>query len=126
MNGKPRSEPNNHVEWANKFKSNMPDWPTARRCAVTDDMLFMLKECRTVMLAVDSRPGEKWPEYMDKSRFDAILDRVQQVITLAEFGPPDQTLGQPDGMTDTRNESVAMVKTKMMLPPLPPPPGAKK
>lgn len=122
MNGKARSEPNNHVEWANKFKSNMPDWPTARKCAVVD--------------IIQDQPGiAQWrvSEHIDQSRFNAILDRVQKVITLAEFGPPDQTLGQPDGIAK-RHPLEGLIKftedNKRIIidprPPLPPPPGAKK
>lgn len=106
---------------------------------MVDDMLFMLKECRAVLLAVDiiqDQPGiAQWrvSEHIDQSRFNAILDRVQKVITLAEFGPPDQTLGQPDGIAKkhpleglirfTEDNKRMIIDTR---PPLPPPPGFKK
>lgn len=78
MNGKPETHPSNHVEWANGFKSNMPDWPTARRCAHSDQMLAALKKARKVLLANDPSCATATDE------FSTVLRHVMEVIDLAD------------------------------------------
>lgn len=58
MKGKPVSDNGNAVVWANGFRSNMPDWPTARACAVSSEMLYVLKRCRALLLNPETYKGE--------------------------------------------------------------------
>lgn len=75
MKGRARSLPGNHVEWDNGYKSNMPDWTTARHCALSSIMLYTLKQARTAMLTVDGPLSLEW---------DRVLDRLQDVIAEAD------------------------------------------
>lgn len=92
MKAKAFSVPGNYVQWANGFKSNMPDWPTARVVALVDEMLLVMKECRTVMLSM-STPANSVVERIIKSesvremwapRWDDALSRLQTVIGQAD------------------------------------------
>lgn len=111
MKGVPRNLPSNHVEWDNGFKSNMPDWKTAKESAAASDMLFALKEARTALLAVDVREvdakGTNWNNFIEYGRFERILECVQKTIDKAEgmegvvksFGmPPPPGFPKPPGV----------------------------
>lgn len=80
MKGKAQTQPNNHVEWANGFKSNMPDWKTARECAVSGDMLYMLKEARTFFFAVERGDYATY----DPIRKDSLIESIQRTIEQAD------------------------------------------
>lgn len=49
MKGKAHSEPTPHVVWQNGTVTQFADWPTARECAIAEEMLDVLKECRAVL-----------------------------------------------------------------------------
>jgi hypothetical protein len=85
MNGEPKTSPSNHVEWANGFKSNMPDWPTARRCAHSYLMLQALKQARTALLALDIVGSQDWHHHgrIKYNEFSDALNYVQDAIALA-------------------------------------------
>lgn len=82
MKGIAKSTPTSHVEWANGFKSNMPDWPTARVCGVSSQMLYALKDCRTVLLAIQ-RPGAFSDAY-DEQKISSTLQNAMKVIDQAD------------------------------------------
>lgn len=82
MKGKAYSIPTNHVVWVNGFKSNMPDWPTARRCAISDKLLWFAREARIVMMSIQ-RPGSFTDPY-DQDKFARTLDGLIEVVAIAE------------------------------------------
>jgi hypothetical protein len=103
MKGIAKTTPSNHVEWANGFKSNMPDWPTARRCALSDRLLYALRDCRTVLLSVQ-RPGCFNDQY-DEQKLSSTLDYVMDVIneadgleSLKEIFEPIKPFPKPPGV----------------------------
>jgi hypothetical protein len=59
MKGKAHSIPTNHVQWVNGFKSNMPDWPSARKCAIADKMHYTLSRVRSMMFALERAEKEQ-------------------------------------------------------------------
>lgn len=59
----------------------MPDWITARECAVAHEMLIALKECRTVLLHLDT-PGILTEPY-DVAKFNLALKLAMEVIARA-------------------------------------------
>lgn len=82
MKGTPKTSPNNHVEWDNGFKSNMPDWTTARHAAHADDLLFWLKQARTVLLTIQ-RPGAFVDTY-DQEKCGRTIDGIAEVLSKAD------------------------------------------
>lgn len=82
MKGKAHSQPSNHVEWANGFKSNMPDWPTARHCALVDRLLYAAKEARSVLLTIE-RPDAFVGDY-DRVKYSSTIVNLMQVIAEAD------------------------------------------
>ena len=84
MKGKALSQPTNHVEWANGFKSNMPDWITARHAAIGPDAVYYLKECRTLLFSVERGDLDI------KDRLHTLLEGLQELIARAD-GLPELT-----------------------------------
>lgn len=82
MKGIAKNQPSNHVEWANGFKSNMPDWITARHCALVDRLLWWIKEARTVLLTIE-RPGAFVGDY-DREKYQTVIVGVMDVIAEAD------------------------------------------
>lgn len=148
MKGEAKSLPSNHVEWVNGFKSNMPDWQTARHCAIADEMLGALKSCRTLLLAI-GRPGAFNDSY-DEELFENALKRAMSVIERADgfhgileneaaltmtasFPVPSaQTVKISDGLPLERLKHHVTgaiergEKTAIKSIPMPPPPGFPK
>ena len=107
MKGTPKSTPSNHVEWINGFKSNMPDWKTARECAIADEMLAVLKDCRTILFTFQRPMAVVFTDPYDQAKFERTIERAIEVINKAEgtteiintignFPPP--SFPKPPGM----------------------------
>lgn len=120
MNGKPETQPSNHVEWANGFKSNMPDWPTARRCAHSEMMLRALKSARTLLHAMDVRIDGQRQEVEDKI-FDLTFENICIAIDLA-----DGLDGIVKAMSEIPHVPIPFHEENPYLKPMPPPPGFPK
>lgn len=85
MKGSAKSEPRNHVKWANGFESNMPDFQTARKCAAVDELLIWAKEARTVLFSIE-RP-ESFNDPYDREKCARTLTNLDLAIANAEYGP---------------------------------------
>lgn len=72
MKGKAYTQPQNLVLWENGYRSNMPDWPTARECAASSEMLFALKRARSMLLEVDRQ--------VDHPELDSVIKTVADAI----------------------------------------------
>ncbi len=77
MKGTPRSQPSNHVEWVNGFKSNMPDWITARECAHSHEAIRCLKEARTLLFQMSA---DAFSDQYYRDKLDAVLRDTQLVL----------------------------------------------
>lgn len=123
MKGKPGSLPLNHVAWINGFKSNMPDWPTARKCAVVDELLVLAIQCRSLLFLLQTSVVFTDPEI--DAKMSSILKDLQESIYLAEFGPPAKV--QFDGqVTYIDKQQAGDASAKILtaaLKPFPKPPG---
>lgn len=87
MKGKAESQPTNHVVWANGFKSNMPDWPTARRVSVSDRLLYLCQECRTLFFEVERTAIDTQVfQIMKDPRWNVLFESLQEVIGYASTG----------------------------------------
>lgn len=123
MKGKAESIPNNHVVWANGFKSNMPDWKTARECAAASSLLWWAREARSVLFAIQ-RPGSFADKYDDEKLGTALLG-LMTAINVAEG------LDKPSGFSDLmmvngKPVEITETKTAFPIPPgFPKPPGIK-
>ncbi len=90
MKGKAESLPTNHVKWINGFKSNMPDWPTARQCAVADRMTYLLRETRSLFFAIERGDGEAFAQMKSDPRWSQLFNSIQELVDFADLGvePP--------------------------------------
>lgn len=110
MKGTAKTTPQNHVEWINGFRSNMPDWQTARRCAHSDRLLFALKEARSVIFAFER--GE-----IDEARTASVMNTVHEAIAFAE--------GMEELLAIAK-EPNPILNDLVFKKSFPPPPGFKK
>lgn len=97
MKGTAQSLPTNHVVWANGFKSNMPDWPTARRCAVSDRMAYLLREMRSLFFEIERQNIE----IVKDPRWSVLLSSCQDVLGFVDLGIDVESRGtfpKPPGL----------------------------
>ena len=118
MKGKPGSLPLNHVQWINGFKSNMPDWPTARKCAVVDELLVLAIKSRSLLFLLATSVVFTDPQIDHK--ISSILKDLQESIYLAEFGPPSREIQSLGPSFDNDLEKLTGMAP---LKPFPKPPG---
>ena len=118
MKGKATTEHNyTEVEWQNGFRSRMPDWPTARECGASYDMLGALLNCRTLLFNLNTpgnffKVGDRECVAIDHAKLDTVFEAVQLAIEKAT------------GMESTPT-TVAPVQSIFLSKPFPPPPGFK-
>jgi hypothetical protein len=140
VKGKALSVPRNAVRWANGFESNMPDWPTARRVAVSDRLLYLCREARTLFLKHEAL-------FAGDARFASVLESIQEVVAYADIGisegdidvlkgpnplmpPPSIPTAVQINVTDfsARTKAIMDAERRSAMPPppgFPKPPGVK-
>jgi hypothetical protein len=106
MKGKAYTQPQNCVVWENGYRSNMPDWITARECAVAHELLRAAQEARTCMLAM-STPDTNVVERIIKAesvkelwgpRWDRCIDQLFNAIGNATgLDPAPVSIPMPPG-----------------------------
>lgn len=111
MKGKALNIPNNHVQWANGFKSNMPDWPTARVCANASRMAYLMREVRTVMLSMEAPDAR----FFETARWKNLINSVQECCDWNDLGI--------DGDAVSKEREGHPVNILPPQPPVPPFPG---
>lgn len=107
MKGSAKTLPTNHVLWQNGFKSNMPDWRIARKCAIADRMHYVLGRVRSLMLKLETAaldrtyPDATVQDILKDPSWKTVFDSVYECVDIG-----DGMIGDPDDSTSRHNPQV--------------------
>lgn len=125
MKGKPISTPSNHVQWVNGFKSNMPDWITARECAYADEMLYALKRARILLMLDDRQISNAYSMEEQRSIQECVCNAIDQATGMDTIGRDDQYIEERTVISKASIKERAAMPDFPSIPGFPPIPGVK-
>lgn len=81
MKAKAISEPTPHLRWSNGSHTDMPDWTSARECAMASQMVDTLVEVRSLLFMLDHAGiiKDQNLEFLHSQ----VLQAVQHVVDVA-------------------------------------------
>lgn len=134
MKGKAHDDPVPYVAFGN-YRSTMPDWPTARECAMASQMLATLIEVRALLFLLDQHGVIKDRDL--EMLHTQVLKAVMYVVDVATgmIEPMETPKGKQisealaeklSGLTKEQAMTPNSILDDLIFKPMPPPPGFPK